>query len=461
MPAIQTKPTPERASAGAQASSLPGSGGTGFNPAGSDHMDAQPAPMRRPSIPRGPHPRRRASIIIVVLITMAFAALALTVFMEKAANDLLVEVRAADASRMRLEAYSAMETTLGVLEDYRAALGSLRSPAEGWYDPLGFAGYEYADDIRRIGINPELTVEVAFEDESGKLSLPNVSATTLATLFKYWEFDETTSAKLTDALLGWMRADYIPASAGAPAAESYDSGSLPFAPPARTLRSFDELASIEYVRDIFYDETGRPNEIWKRFTQTFSLYDFKTSNINAAPPDILGALGNLDPALDDKLSTFLRGPEDQSSTALPGYFANKEEVNTLLGAGTPASQLGVTVSALRIIITVRQGQASYRLNALVAMPGDSGAKIPAAWTAQPASSGGSGALAGSGTTPANNTIRPGNQGSSRTSNSNITTRANAGAGTTQKNLNYPYTFLEIRENDLVPQPIPVITEGAQ
>ncbi len=418
-----------------------------------------PLHAQHPSAARRLPRRRRASIIIVVLITMAFAALALTVFMEKAANDLLVEVRAADASRMRLEAYSAMETTLGVLEDYRAALGALRSPAEGWYDPLGFAGYEYADDIRHIGLNPELTVEVAFEDESGKLSLPNVSATTLATLFKYWEFDETTAGKLTDALLGWMRPDYIPASAGAPLAESYDSGNLPFAPPARTLRSFDELASIEYVRDIFYDETGRPNEIWKRFVQTFSLYDFKTSNINAAPPDILGALGNLDPAIDEKLATFLRGAESPTATGLPGYFANKEEINTLLGAGTPASQLGVTISALRIIITVRQGQASYRLNALVAMPGTDGAKIPSSWTAQPGAT--TGATTRQGATSANNTTTPGNQGSSRTSNSNVTTRANAGAGTTQKNLNYPYTFLEIRENDQVPEPLPVITEAAQ
>lgn len=397
--------------------------------------------------PRKQH-SRRGSIIIVVLITMAFAAIALTLFMEKAANDLLVEVRAADASRMRLEAYSAMETTLGVLEDYRAALGGLHSPAEGWSDPLGFAGYEYADDIRRTGINPDYTVEVTFEDESGKLSLPNVNATTLINLFKYWELDETTSAKLADALLGWMRPDYIPATAGAPLPEDYDAGDLPFTAPARTLRSFDELASIDFARDIFYDETGRPNDLWHRFVQTFSLYDFQTSNINAAPPDILGALGNLDPALDQKLAGFLQGEDGRAASGSAGYFASKDEVNTLLGAGTPASQLGVTISALRIIVTVRQGQASYRLNALVAMPGANGAKIPAGWTQKPATSAAS----------SNNNVTPGNQGASSASNNPNITRANAAAGATQKNLNYPYTYLEIRENDQVPPPAPTIVE---
>jgi general secretion pathway protein K len=384
---------------------------------------------------------------------MAFAALALTIFMEKAANDLLVEIRAADASRMRLEAYSAMETTLGVLEDYRAALGGLRSPAEGWADPLGFAGYEYAGDYAHAGINPDFTVEVAFEDESGKLSLPNANVTTLTSLFKYWELDETTSNKLADALLGWMRPDYIPATAGAPLPEDYDSGDLPFTPPARTLRTFDELASIEFARDIFYDETGRPNDLWRRFVQTFSLYDFQTPNINAAPPDILGALGNLDPSLDQKLAAFLRGEDGHTAAtgATAGYFASKDEINTLLGAGTPASQLGVTISALRVIVTVRQGEASYRLNALVAMPGSGGAKIPASWTQQPAGKNQPDASS-------NNNVTPGNQGVSRTNNNPNITRANAAPGSTQKNLNYPYTYLEICENDQIPPPAPTITE---
>ena len=394
---------------------------------------------------------RRGSIIIVVLITMSFAALALTLFMEKAFNDLAVEIRAADAARMRLEAYSALETTLAVLEDFRAALGGLRSPAEGWDDPLGFGEYE--------SIDPDYTIEILFEDESGKLSLPNASATTLANLFKYWELDENTAAKLTDALLGWMRPNYVPATAGAPLPEDYDTGDLPFAPPARSLRSFDELASIDFAREIFYDEQSRPNELHRRFVQTVSLYDFQTPNINAAAPDLLGALGNLDPDLDQKLAGFLSGTDGYSTGGVPGYFANKNEINTLLGGGTPASQLGVTISALRIIVIVRQGaQASYRLNALVAIPGATTAKIPSSWTQQRASSG---ATQGSGATTARNAVTAGNQGSSRTSNSAITTRALAGAGATRRPLNYPYAILELRENDQIPPPPPIITETAQ
>lgn len=403
------------------------------------------------STPRQHHPRRASgSIVIIVLITMAFAAAALVLFMEKAAGDLLVEARAADASRMRVEAYSAMETTLAILEDFRAALGGLHSPAEGWGDPLYFAGYE--------PIDPDYTIEIAFEDESGKLSLPNTDATTLTNLFKYWELDETTAAKLADALLGWMRPDYIPATAGAPLPEDYDTGDLPFTPPARTLRSFAELASIDFARDIFFDEDRRPNELYNRFVQTFSLYEFQTPNINAAAPDILGALGNLDPDLDRKLADYLGGSDGRTADGSAGYFVNKDEVNNLLGAGTPATRLGVTISALRVIVTVRQGQAAYRLNALVSMPGSDGAKIPSGWAPQTATSG-TGAASGNNNT--GSSVTPGNQGSSRNANSGVTTRANATAGATQKNLNYPYTILELRENDQVPPPAPIIEETAE
>jgi len=69
----------------------------------------------------------RSSILVVVLITLLFAAAALTALVEKAGNDLMVEVRQADARRLRQEAFSALEVTLAVLEDFRQADSGLRS----------------------------------------------------------------------------------------------------------------------------------------------------------------------------------------------------------------------------------------------------------------------------------------------------------------------------------------------
>jgi hypothetical protein len=49
---------------------------------------ARPAPLR-------------SSVIVLVLVSLLFTAVAVTAFIEKAGNDLLVEVRQADARRLR------------------------------------------------------------------------------------------------------------------------------------------------------------------------------------------------------------------------------------------------------------------------------------------------------------------------------------------------------------------------
>ncbi len=82
---------------------------------------------------------RRGSVLIIVLVSLVFATAALVLFIEKAETDLLVPIREADAARLRLEAYSALETTLAVLEDFRIVSDGLHSPAEGWTDPLDVA----------------------------------------------------------------------------------------------------------------------------------------------------------------------------------------------------------------------------------------------------------------------------------------------------------------------------------
>ena len=71
--------------------------------------------MVRPMTRTSSRAPERSSVIVLVLVSMAFTAAALTAFIEKAGNDLLVEVRQADAKRLRQEAFSALEVTLAVL----------------------------------------------------------------------------------------------------------------------------------------------------------------------------------------------------------------------------------------------------------------------------------------------------------------------------------------------------------
>lgn len=367
---------------------------------------------------------RRGSVILIVLVTIMFAAVALTLFIEKAGNDLLVDAREADSIRLRSEAYSALETTVGVLEDFRVVAGGLHSPAEGWGNPLEFAHYEPAAGR---------TVDVQFVDESAKISLPKAQPTAFLELFKAWGMLPGDAQKLTDALTLWMKKDAPPGSAGAPRLEDYDRGALPSIPPGRSLHSFNELASIEYARNVFYDENGEPNELWHRFVETFSLYSYEKSNINGGNPATLTGLGVTDAAEKKRLRDFVTGTGSFQRKG-PGFFKNTADVATLLGANSPAvAGLSTDIAALRVIVTVHEGRSRFTLSTVIAPTGGATLppKTPDATPAKGAAPGQPKPAAPEGTPPPSATPK------SRVS------KGNADA----KSLNYPFTILEIREND--------------
>ncbi len=388
--------------------------------------------------------RSRGSVILIVLITLLFAATALTLFIEKASTDLLIDAREADASRLRLEAYSALETSLGVLADFNQVIGGLRNPSEGWSDPLGFANYTPSHGR---------TIDIQFEDESAKISLPTANASSLIAVFQSWNMPQANAERLADAILGWTQANYVPATASAPRPEDYERQDPAFDPPGRALRSYDELASIDYARTVLYDENGLPNDLWRQFVATFSLYSYQNANINGGNPGAIAALGVQDPTQSKIVQDFLHGTGQYENHG-PAYFRNGTDVSSLLGATSPAMQLSTKISALRIIITVHEGKAAFRLNAVVAPQG--GAKIPPADnpSAANANSPNGQNLNGAPSTA------PGGTATNNTSTTTppparaVPTSTSGNTGDQPKSLNYPFTILEIRENDVAPAAAP-------
>lgn len=374
------------------------------------------------------HPtRRRGSVIVIVMVTLLFATFALIAFMEKASVDLLVEQRESVTRRLRIEAYSALETTLAVLEEFREVGQGLRSPAEGWSNPLEFAGYTPSEGR---------TIQVSFEDESGKISLPRVTPQVLIDLFKTWGILQTDAEMLADALMGWMKREHTYSSGVQP---NYDQGPLPFEPPRRSLRSFHELAAIEKVREVFYDSEGRPNEYWKRFVDTVSLIDFQRPNINAARPDTLAALGKYDAQAQQNLSDYLRGTGNYQHAG-PGFFQSPADAQRIVGPSGDSAAFGTTISALRIVITVRDGRTEFRVATVVAPKGSTAQTVQ-----QTATSTRTEASAKSAKTTAQRQNQPDAQATKQKSAKNTTQLAqNSG------NLKYPFTLLEIRENDEIP-----------
>ena len=368
--------------------------------------------------PLPPSRRRRSSrgsVIVVVLTTLMFAALALVAFMDRAAVDLLVDHRESVKRRLRVEAFSALELTLGVLAEFKEVDNGLRSPAEGWADPLGFAGYEPEEGR---------TVTVTFSDESGKLPLPRTSPQTLLQLLLYWEVPKARAEEVVDALLGWMKPGHVYSTPWQP---DYESKPVPYRPPGRPLRSFHELASIEKAREFFYDEAGRPNAYWRRFAENVSLFDFPQPNLNGAKPDVLAALGQYSPEQAKGMTEFLRG-EGRFERGGPGVFRNPQEIGNVAGpSGNPAGFV-LNIAALRIHVTVREGRNEYRLAVVVAAPGGASA-VPPGPPPGPVK-----AETRAGPTPTPPPPPPG-------------PAVPAGAGATDERLRYPWVILEVRENE--------------
>ena len=364
------------------------------------------------SSPIASRPLRRGSVIVLVLLTVFLAAFLLAKFVQRAGTEMLADARAADQARLRREAYSALEVTLAVLADFRANDGGLRSPAQGWDDPLDYAGYQ-----------PEggRTVQVEYEDESGKLSLPGANAAALQNLLQQIGLARAEAELTTDALLGWTLPEHLAASPETDP-HNYERRALPHGPALRPLRTFAELASIEYARDFFFDPNGEPTEIFRAFRASVSLYSFSKINLNTASPAALAAAG-----IDANQSEAMRAhTARQAATGGTPFFNSVNEATPLLGANAPLNQLGVEVSALRIKITVRDGVATYRLEAVIAPPG--GATLA----------------------PAPKPLASDEKTPSATAPAPATTPT---ANTNTKKLDYPFKVLEIVEDAAASDPV--------
>jgi len=119
-----------------------------------------------------PPSAQRGAVIVLVLVTLLLASFLLMAFIRRSGTELLADARAAERRQLRGEAYSALESAIAMLAAQRDIDGSLFQPEDSWVEMLATTGYEPAKGLQ---------VEIAFVDESGKISLPTADAVTLQT----------------------------------------------------------------------------------------------------------------------------------------------------------------------------------------------------------------------------------------------------------------------------------------
>jgi general secretion pathway protein K len=371
---------------------------------------------------------RRGSVVVVVLIIIMFAAMLLGRLIELSSTDLLIAMRVADRERLRADARAGLETTLAVLQDFQVIDRALYSPTQGWSDPLGYAGY-----VPREGV----TLEVTFEDESAKLSLPKMNLDTLLLLLTEIGLAPNDADRVADGMMGWMHKEHV-AGEAATSANVYLQDALAHEPPHRSLRSFDELADIAVAREFFYDLNGRPTQLWTDFVANVSLYNFESTNLNSASPTVMAASG-WDDSQVKNLGTYLS--KTQIATTTPPYLRSMNEVRQQVGNAANRN-LGTEIQVLRVNVIARQGAAQLKLSALICRSGQ--AKLP-----PPVS-----------TEQIQTTEEQATEGQKAAS---PTTQAAQRTNTAGNSINYPFTILELTETslpDAVPSPDSPTTTAA-
>jgi len=145
------------------------------------------------------------------------------------------------------------------------------------------------------------------------------------TLFEDWNLNPTDAQHLADVLLSWIQQTYVPTTG---IAADYEQSAIPYDPPLRSLRSYGELAAIDFAKEVLYDEAGRPNALWWRFHNDISLFNFQKPNINGANPDVLWAVGQFGGDQQQNLSNYVNGTGDYTVNTPVGkqWFQNASSV---------------------------------------------------------------------------------------------------------------------------------------
>lgn len=304
---------------------------------------------------------QRGSVILFVLGVVLLTAFLLTRLIDRASTELLAETKAANRAALRDQAYAGLEVTLAVIADVSAADGGLHAPQQGWDKPLEYAGYEPP---------PGYELSVSFEDETGKLPLATVNEAVLQHYLEGIGASTSDAERLTDAIMAWTKKGYLPASSDADP-RVYENSPLPYEPPLRALRTFEELRAVSVARELFFDADGRWTELGNRFRADASLYDFKNVNINSAHSSALMGLG-LDPTQAKAVTQEVTAATDPARGD-PRYYRSISEAASVYGGSVTQAGLGADVQCLRIRVAAKQGARLFTLEAVI-QPGPGNAQ---------------------------------------------------------------------------------------
>jgi general secretion pathway protein K len=358
--------------------------------------------------------RQHGSIIVMVLVFVVLLTFIVVAFLEEATSRIKYYGLFHNRDDLRVDAYSALEISLAIINQYREVEGALWGPEQGWSNPLDTFGFTPAN---------ARTVRVSFEDESAKLPLATIEYDTLIALFDLLDFDLPDAQALADGLLDWMDEDDARRLNGFDG-EDYQDMRPPYRPANRPVQTWDEFRLIRPFNTLFFDEEGRPLPVWRQFREAVSLYHTGVPNINHAPDVVLELLETRGLLSRRALLDYRNGAD-----GIPGTEDDRllRELDSGIVMGE-AADFSTEIQLLRIKVEAIRGEARFELEALVTWSG---------------SDAGAAATRAVGNRPAGQDERAGNRPGAAVRRTGPTARTLPGVAA---ELGYPFRFVRLAEN---------------
>lgn len=302
--------------------------------------------------------RNRGAILMAVLGFVFLMAIFVVQFLEIATRQMRARAVELGRSDLRTTAYSAMEVTLAVLNEFKEIDEGINSPAQGWGDPIDYADLQWPEGV---------DVKVTIEDETGKLPMNPAPEADLKLLLEQLGIDISDADIMIDSLMDWTDEDDLHRLNGAEDSY-YDRQDPPLKPANGPLTSFEPLRYIRGFDEFFFDEDGVPKPEFYSFTDAVSLHNTHKINVNTARADIMAMLGE-STGFDEK--SF--GDELAGQDRIPGNYDDNiiRSEDDLRAAGYTGDTggIGYEVAVARINVDVSSGDKRFRLSGLVELQG--------------------------------------------------------------------------------------------
>lgn len=355
--------------------------------------------------------------MLVFIVLMSFIVVA---FMQEATAKVKYYGLFHNRDDLRTDAYSAMEITLAVINQYREVEGALWGPGQGWANPLVEVEFEPAHATG---------VEIEFEDESAKLPLASLQYDQLIMLFDVLGFDLPDAEELADGLLDWTDEDDDRRLNGFDG-DDYDDMDPPYKPSNSAITTWDEFKLIKAFRERFWDDNGLPTSEWSHFKSAVSLHHSGAVNLNQASGLVIDYLYEKQLIDPTRLDFYMNGSDGIKGTEDDRLWRKDSTFEDLLLAET--SEVSDQIELLLVRVIAYRGEARFTLEALVSWSGSNPGVAGTSRVGQSADEANQQIVNNNPQTAAQERERA--TGSARTAES------------AASELGYPFTFVRISEN---------------